>query len=541
MQAARKQVNRPAIRRLFQLMVLGMMSSGLVHCGSRTGLRPLEESLGPVQSCVEDSDCEQTNPCATLGCLDGFCQPESTKECLSDNPCLTGECNPDSGECEFSPVTEDLDGDGFLSPLPGTIAGQPNSCGRDCDDTSARANPRETEVCDGVDNDCDGVVDNGSTYLSGVTPGSGIVPVATTQREGAGGSSLAYGDGTFVAGYWARTEVADQQLSYLRGFTAEGQEAFEETLMSEVRAPSFGPVLAWSGKAFGAVLSDTRTDGSYEIYFARFNAGGQKLGPDVRLTDAAGMSVHEHLIYDQGQYVVVFDDHRELSGTPDSGDRIRVFAQLIAPDGTPLGDNALLSDAGFETSEHPKVAATPERFGVVYVASSGTTSATEIHLKTFEKDFSATGPRTVIWQENGRFPSVTALRDGFLVAWELSDGVYPGSAIWGAFYSPDGTPLMEPQPLTEGGSFARSHAVLPLGDRFVLFWSDHISGNYELYAKVLSLDFEVIEPRVRITDDPANTIGPVVAAGEDGRVGVMFDDWRSGTHKAYFTTIGCNR
>ena len=42
----------------------------------------------------------------------------------------------------------DLDGDGYLSDV-------------DCDDNDATTYPDGTEVCDGIDNNCDGVVDEG--------------------------------------------------------------------------------------------------------------------------------------------------------------------------------------------------------------------------------------------------------------------------------------------------------------------------------------------------------------------------------------------
>src|SRR5690606_10504743 len=59
-------------------------------------------------------------------------------------------------------------GDAFATPIascvpiPGLITD-----GTDCDDTDNTINPSATEVCgDGIDNDCDGVIENGCPYPS---------------------------------------------------------------------------------------------------------------------------------------------------------------------------------------------------------------------------------------------------------------------------------------------------------------------------------------------------------------------------------------
>ena len=47
-------------------------------------------------------------------------------------------------------------------PLPDVEAdndGDRYTWGEDCDDDNNQINPGEVEVCDGVDNDCDGVID----------------------------------------------------------------------------------------------------------------------------------------------------------------------------------------------------------------------------------------------------------------------------------------------------------------------------------------------------------------------------------------------
>ena len=500
---------------------------GGVACGSRTGLRGGGDAGAPgVRSCQVTADCPAQDPCVRIECIDTFCQEAGPVECPERDACSVGHCDASEGACVYEPITSDLDLDGFLAALPGTLAGEPGSCGEDCDDTRALAFPGGEEICDGVDNDCDGIVDNGSEYLSAVVPERGLRPIAGSSFSSSSTGDLVFGAGTFVAAYWAKL---DQQSAYIHGVDEDGVDTFSEGLVSNVNATSLGADLAFSGETFGTVLSDSRFS-DYEVFFARFDAAGQKLGPDLRLTQAPGFSTHERLAFDQGRFVVVWDDHRETvyGGTP------RIFAQLLDPSGGLLAGNVGLSESG-EHAEFPILAATPTRFGVVHtVLADGEAAA---RLRTFDKDFGDPTSQMVV-PSGVRVPNVTAIGSSFLVTWTLY-GTGPGAVIRGALFDERGAELVSARDLTSGANFAHSHAVLSLGDRALLVWADDADGNYELYGKVLGLDLSDIEPRTRLTDDPADSLFPALAISETGRVGILFDDWRSSTRHSYFMTLGC--
>ena len=77
---------------------------------------------------------------------------------------LDNDCNGETDELPFFTYYADADGDGFgdaataldtcLNEVPGYVSN--NS---DCDDSAAALNPAAVEVCDGLDNDCNGETD----------------------------------------------------------------------------------------------------------------------------------------------------------------------------------------------------------------------------------------------------------------------------------------------------------------------------------------------------------------------------------------------
>jgi hypothetical protein len=110
------------------------------------------------------TNCDDGDPCTVDACVEGACvhtpldADNDGVPCQSDcndNNAAVGICNDNDpctadacveGACSFTPI--DNDGDGSV-------------CGVDCNDNVNTIYPGATEVCDGLDNDCDENVDEG--------------------------------------------------------------------------------------------------------------------------------------------------------------------------------------------------------------------------------------------------------------------------------------------------------------------------------------------------------------------------------------------
>lgn len=136
---------------------------------------------GPPPDCSDALDCtvdrcnETTRSCENVApdidgdgsrdasCLDAEGAPlgddcdDNDGNRFPGNPELCDEANHDEDCDETTFGRVDFDADGFLDARCCNGA----NCGNDCDDTRINVNLAATEACDGVDNDCDGSIDEG--------------------------------------------------------------------------------------------------------------------------------------------------------------------------------------------------------------------------------------------------------------------------------------------------------------------------------------------------------------------------------------------
>jgi hypothetical protein len=109
--------------------------------------------------CLSHAECDDGDPCTEDTCQNGECQHVFTCQGDTDGdgiPNVYDNCptvaNPDQSDLDQDGVGDacdiDMDSDGFPFAT-------------DCDDSNPAVNPASPEACDGLDNDCDGQVDEG--------------------------------------------------------------------------------------------------------------------------------------------------------------------------------------------------------------------------------------------------------------------------------------------------------------------------------------------------------------------------------------------
>jgi hypothetical protein len=451
--------------------------------------------------------------------------------CADADPCTEDRCDATTGLCSFEPLTIDADGDGHRRPLPGFLPGAPGACGDDCNDASAVAYPGGTERCDGIDNDCDGVVDVGATFASSDAPPLLLTSSATQGTPG--GLTFSDSAGTYGAVFTQRIGSSQSTFTSIE----PGQDHLGPVLpVPEVNSDTFAGPIVGRNSVFATAWEDRRND-DYEIYFNRLNTRGEKLGPDLRITNASGFSLRPSLLEIPAargeEYRLVWEDERD-------GDFGRIYGQRLDGTGQPVQGNVELTPLGIDPSS-PILVAGRERLGLLFNLAA--VDGRALGFISFDLDF---GDPTPIWSPDAVSPdgaSIVANGGRFVVAWHtVKADSAPGPQILASVISETGELLVGPKSVTEPAEFVRYHSLLPLGDRLLLLWSQWTTGHYQIYSRELSSDLEPLTDARLITASSLEAYAPLAAFGPQGEIGVMFTGRVAGSNQpqVFFTSLSCD-
>lgn len=504
-----------------------LVAGGLGACGSRTELRQQEdEPSPPPEQCLFDEDCPIQDLCLPPSCVAGVCQPALVPVACDDaDPCTEDACNPSTGQCRFRPLTSDQDADGFYGPRAGYAPGAPDACGDDCDDASDLAFPGGVEACDGVDNDCNGVIDDGARYH-----GVADMPQRLSHLDDvrAGGAGLASDGERWGATLWG--DPGMQREGRFLGIATDGRVEDEKPLTNH-NGGTYGGPLVWTGAFYGVAWPDNRQAGNVEMYFNRLDRNGDKLGPDLRLSNTGEFSVNPSISLNGSEFLVFWND----------GEPVALWVQRISLEGELIGEPTQVSPEGV-WAEIYSLDFSDARLGATIESVDFYGNAT-LNFMTRDREF--TGPSTFLQIDTDPESHQTRfMGDRFVSVWTqifADSGLELGEYVYGASFDEFGNPIQGKTPLTPGGVHVRSVALLSLGDRALLFWSDDSQGNYEIYVKTIDRDLVELTPPERLTFADGHSWGATPAFGPDSQAGVVYDDHRDGgAAQVYMLRLSCD-
>jgi hypothetical protein len=334
-------------------------------------------------------------------------------------------------------------------------------------------------------------------------------------------------------------EVSATESVYLADLTDTGAMTAPTKRFTLVPADAYGGELRWTGDRFGIAWSDRRDARgatlNYEVYFNLINPDGTKRLPDVRLTHADGFSINSSLAWTGSEFVVVWqDDGMNAAG------RNEIFGQRISLAGAPVGGNIRLVDDQGTGQESPRIAVGPRSLGIVWMRGDATTH--QLMFAPFDRQLRPLAPPAVLTPRmaKGVFPAIVYNQSRYIIVWYDPDSA--PKTIYGTVLDELGKQLVAAAPIVQTPGHGRYPAILPFGDRALLVWSDDRDGNYgyELYTKMIDSGLKSVTRDMRLTQAIGDSIDPIAASGtDDGVVGVLFADNRSGSQQVYFLSLNC--
>ena len=499
-------------------------------CGARSEMLQGDGGATPA-ACSQDGDCFDGNLCVIKACVQGYCSTIESKSCDDNNVCTADSCNTATGDCVFTPRVHDYDGDGFYGPLPGTVAGTPGSCGNDCNDFNASVHPGASELCDGLDNNCDGIIDNGIADY--VQQTQAVRVVDDSYSEGAVTGLV------FNGNYFGLTLIGVPRTTlwqgYFTGYDAFGANTIPIVNETQTTQGGFSGPLLWTGSLFATAWEIGNGNNNYDIFFNVLDERGKKMGPDLRLTNSPGFSVSPSLLWDGSGYWVAWSDDN-------GGDQYQILGRTISSDGQTISDTITLTEPAFNAVSPHLLRSPTSNLLLFHSVPTRLSNNKQICGRLLGSGLIPMGSSFCLPDVDVSDYSADWVGDRFVVAWSDAESLNIGSSIWATSIDAAGNVSQPAVALASGIAFAREPSVLSLGNRVALAWSDdrNVYNHYGVRLAVFSPELSMLSSNVQTMAETQDDCRyPGLAAGGSGLALVYMESTNGQGGYPYFLGLAC--
>ena len=377
--------------------------------------------------------------------------------------------------------------------------------------------------CDGQDTDCDGRIDDEVIRL--------VNGEQRITNHGLGAIQPAVArSGNAVGVVWsdARNNTADL---YFARLDPAGQRVGGDVLLRLLGGSKLRPSIASDGAGgFGVVWHNTRT-GRAQVHFARIDANGGILVADTRLVETQANAYNARIVFNGAEFGVVWADQREITDY--------IWFMRVSTLGERIGAAQRIS-LGVEPATVPSLAHRGPNGGWAVAYNLDQQGDFDVALQPLAADGTPQGARRILsaGQANSLAPVIVPTAAGWATAWY--DTRHDNTEIYFALSGQDGERIGPEVRVTEDQrpSYLPSLAATPTG--FAVAFSDRRAGNDEIWFQhldALGAPFGQIE---RISNGAGNSFGPALI-WEAGAFALAWYDARDGGQEIYFGIgpIGC--
>ena len=372
----------------------------------------------------------------------------------------------------------------------------------------------------------DSNTDNNETPSLPIPISAQAVRISVDDAFDSGHSKLAL-MGTEYGVAWSDYRDGNAEIYFAR-IDADGAKIVSDTRISvDDTYDSNGLSLVWTGIEYGVAWSDYR-DGNAEIYFARIDSNGTKIGSDTRISvDDTYDSIDSSLVWTGTEYGVAWTDYRDVSSS--------IYFARIDANGTKIGNDTRISVDDTYSSRKPSLVWTGSEYGISW--EDGRDADFEIYFARIDANGTKIGSGTRISPSDtydSQSPSLIWTGTQFGLAWGDERDIF--SSIYFARIDANGTKIGSDTRISVDDAYDSDNPSLVwTGTEFGVAWENYRDGDFwEIFFGRIDANGTKIGSDTRISvDDTYNSEFPfLVWTGSE--YGISWEDGRDGNAEIYF-------